>query len=344
MKQISTGGSNAVKTSRQSSESFRSKTEYVEGSLQLTDTINSGSDVMCLRYSADGTVLAAGLANGSIKVYSVETGECLHMLTTDDELNKLPVTSIRFYPSSHRLAASYATGQVRLWHYSSSSCLAAIDDKRSQTLSMSLNLKGDRFATVGSDPQVSIYDIETKKRVLILDATDSRDKMDGHRARVFAVVYHPTEDHILLSGGWDDTVQYWDERQKHSFRKFFGPHICGDALDIDPVYSHILTGSWRKDTPLQIWDFGTGEKIKDVPQDVQYTSQLYCAQWVSHDSIACGGCFNNMARLIDRGTLNTVGVLSQLSQGVYCIDNSRQSSKPHLAVGASSKIYQLKQQ
>jgi len=32
--------------------------------------------------------------------------------------------------------------------------------------------------------------------------------------------------------------------------------------------------------------------------------QLYCAQWVGRDSIACGGCLSNMARVIDRGTLN----------------------------------------
>ena len=35
-------------------------------------------------------------------------------------------------------------------------------------------------------------------------------------------------------------------------RKFAGPHLCGDALDIDPVHNHILTGSWRKNHVLQV--------------------------------------------------------------------------------------------
>jgi len=47
---------------------------------------------------------------------------------------------------------------------------------------------------------------------------DSRDRMDGHRARVFSVIYHPTEEHVLLTGGWDNTVQFWDRREKHAFR------------------------------------------------------------------------------------------------------------------------------
>ena len=32
--------------------------------------------------------------------------------------------------------------------------------------------------------------------------------------------------------------------------------------------------------------------------------QLYCAQWLGKDSIICGGTDQNMARTIDRGTLN----------------------------------------
>ena len=61
---------------------------------------------------------------------------------------------------------------------------------------------------------------------------------------------------------------------KFCFRKFHGPHICGDALDIDPIHNHILTGSWRKTAVLQIWDFAMAVKIKDVPQDSITSSQV----------------------------------------------------------------------
>jgi len=35
-------------------------------------------------------------------------------------------------------------------------------------------------------------------------------------------------------------------------RKIAGPHICGDALDVDPVNNQVLTGSWRRDNALQV--------------------------------------------------------------------------------------------
>ena len=54
---------------------------------------------------------------------------------------------------------------------------------------------------------------------------------------------------------------------KHAVRHIYGPHICGDAIDIDAVHNHVITGSWRKNNVLQIWDVDSGTKIKDVPQD-----------------------------------------------------------------------------
>ena len=32
----------------------------------------------------------------------------------------------------------------------------------------------------------------------------------------------------------------------------FGPHICGEGLDIDEKYDHILTASWRRENPFQV--------------------------------------------------------------------------------------------
>lgn len=63
------------------------------------------------------------------------------------------------------------------------------------------------------------------------------------------------------------TFQFWDDRVQHSVRSTFGPHICGDSLDIDPVHNHMLTGSWRKGRELQVWDFNSGQILKDIPQD-----------------------------------------------------------------------------
>lgn len=324
---------------------------YLEGNLKLTDTIELQADVMCCRFSPDGAHLAIGLIDGSIKIVNPHNhnGQILYSLQDDDTaMSHLPVTQIRFRPFTsgekteyqHILIATYASGHVKFWHYTSGKCLQTIDETR-QLLALTINTEGTHLLTAGSEPQIHMYDMETKQRVSTMEASDAYNIMDGHRLRVFALQYNPNHPHVFISGGWDDTVQYWDDRAPHSVKKFAGPHLCGDSLDIDPVHNHILTGSWRKNHVLQIWDFAMALKIKDVPQDTLHHSRLYCAQWLGKDSIICGGTDQNMARTIDRGTLNTTGQLVDLSQGVYCIDNTRSGSAPTVAVGSSRFIHIL---
>lgn len=332
--------------------------EVCEGCMSVSSVIECPGDVMCVRFNYNGGLLAVGLNDGQIKIYNMESGKMAYSLSDDEiKTNKLPVTCLKFSPvqqgespeRSCKLLASYASGHVRLWHYKSGRCLHTINELRSsgQTLALTYSPLANQFVTVGADPQIFLYDVNTRQRINTLEATDTRNKMDGHRCRVFAVQYAPTEPHVFLTGGWDDTVQYWDDRERHSFRKFFGPHICGDALDIDPNSGQILTGSWRKECTLQIWDFGSGEKLKDVPDDPPYSSMLYSAQWLGKDLAICGGNAKNMAKIIDRTTLNTLGQLDSLPQGVYSIDNDRQqlgSAAPScscIAVAAGHKVYLL---
>ena len=35
-------------------------------------------------------------------------------------------------------------------------------------------------------------------------------------------------------------------------RHIGGPHVCGDSIDIDAKNNHLITGSWRKYSTLQV--------------------------------------------------------------------------------------------
>ena len=52
-----------------------------------------------------------------------------------------------------------------------------------------------------------------------------------------------------------------------SVRSIFGPHLAGDSLDmaVDSAgKATILTGSWRPEGPLEMWDFETGTLAAQV--------------------------------------------------------------------------------
>lgn len=60
----------------------------------------------------------------------------------------------------------------------------------------------------------------------------SPEKADGHTSRIFDAVFHPQSNNEFISGGWDDTIQFWDIRQPQSIRYITGAHICGEGIDI----------------------------------------------------------------------------------------------------------------
>ena len=59
---------------------------------------------------------------------------------------------------------------------------------------------------------------------------------------------------ILFSGGWDNTMQVYDIREKGPVASIFGPHVCGDAIDVRNDGYTVLTGSYRQDDALQLFD------------------------------------------------------------------------------------------
>jgi len=67
----------------------------------------------------------------------------------------------------------------------------------------------------------------------------------GHSNRIFCVKWDPNNPNVLASGGWDNTVVLYDVRKKGPAASWYGPHICGDAIDFKNDGTTILTGSYR---------------------------------------------------------------------------------------------------
>jgi WD40 repeat protein len=122
-----------------------------------------------------------------------------------------------------------------------------------------------------------------------------------------------------------------------SVRSIYGPHICGDSLDVSTDGGTILTGAWRPGKPLELWDFGTGGLVEQIEwRDSILTSQpclLYAAQFSKSGGgryIAAGGSGANEARIFDRqaGTMTShagggnalVGTVANMVRGVFSVD------------------------
>lgn len=86
----------------------------------------------------------------------------------------------------------------------------------------------------------------------------------GHSNRIFCVRFDSANQNILASGGWDNTVQIYDIRKKGPVASIYGPHVCGDAIDFKNDGYTMLTGSYRQDNVLELWDLRNFKKMRDL--------------------------------------------------------------------------------
>eukprot|EP01006_Ploeotia_vitrea_P045285 TRINITY_DN66927_c1_g1_i1.p1 TRINITY_DN66927_c1_g1~~TRINITY_DN66927_c1_g1_i1.p1 ORF type:complete len:346 (+),score=-6.74 TRINITY_DN66927_c1_g1_i1:144-1181(+) len=318
------------------------------------------SEVFCVRFSPDGKFLAAGCGDGAIRVFNTQSGNLAYNLQGGSNAS-LPTTAIRFRPitaatrTKNVFLAANATGVIQHWHMTSGKCLHSAEDQGNQVYALDYNDDGSRFATAGKDTFIRIYEEATKSLVCTLKGGTgySTKTTPGHSNRVFSVKFVPGNDNLLLSGGWDNTVQIWDLREGAPVRSIYGPHICGDALDV--TNNEILTGSWRPENQLEIWDFGTGNKISDIQWGGANGSifasvgspacMLYAAQFSKEGQgkfICAGGSGQNEAKVFDHQNNNEViGTITGLDRGVFATDFSPESSSTNQLVaiaGGDSSI------
>ncbi len=111
---------------------------------------------------------------------------------------------VRFSPSKSDYID--ADGKIRHWHYTSGKLLSTIDEGANEINSLAYRKDGLKFVTVGSDMHLRIYDAVTLKLGTLLES-GAESVTPGHSNRVFCAKFHPKDSNLLISGGWDNTLQ-----------------------------------------------------------------------------------------------------------------------------------------
>jgi WD40 repeat protein len=174
----------------------------------------------------------------------------------------------------------------------------------------------------------------------------NRETTSGHSNRIFGLRFHPKNANILVTAGWDDTIQVWDINKEMSVTSIYGPHVCGDSLDFDDSGKFLLAGSYTRTDPLQMYSFEvlttppSITKLSSVPwrakdDETVASCLVYCSQFF-HDVensggdsnekgvvanrflLAGGGGTSNEVRMFDAVTKHCVGIVSNISGSVYC--------------------------
>ena len=232
--------------------------------------------------------------------------------------------------------------------------LQTIEEENNPLMCVDYSYDGMLFATGGNDKYVRLYDDNTK--TLIKKLERHRYDLPEHSNRIFAVKFSKKDNNLLLSGGWDNTILLYDIRAREVQNYLYGPHICGDGMDLKDDL--LLTVSWDKEDQIQMFDLRMNKKIgvfqmniiedRENKNALDNVSYLYSCRFNPQNKTFCvTGSNKNYLRIYDYNNLNSDNItekrikrirdLDDLILPCYCCDYNLKGNK--LVYGsAKSKI------
>ena len=306
-----------------------------------------------LRYDESSKNLAAGYSTGFIGIYNLEKPELDPEYKKSYTISSFPITCLRWKPFNRTtLLTVNAEGFIIQLHSKSGKILQKIEEENNPLMCVDYSYDGLLFATGGNDKIVRLYDDNTK--TLIKKLERHRYDLPEHSNRIFAVKFSKKDPNLLLSAGWDNTILLYDLRAKEVQNYLYGPHVCGDGLDLKEDL--LLTVSWEKEDQIQLFDLRNNKKIgvfqmklnEDAKNSLDNVSYLYSCRFNPVNTTFCvTGSNKNYLRIYHYSNLNYDNIteqkiksilnLDELKEPCYCCDYNIKGDK--LAYGsAKSKV------
>ena len=180
--------------------------------------------VNAVAFSPDGTSLASGSDDGSVKLWDVASGSLRMTLKGHTD----QVTSVAFSPDGRLLASGSRDCTAKLWDVATGSPLATFSRHLDAVSAVAFSPDGKTLATGSANSTSStarLWDISTKKELANLT--------DGHftdGSKVCSLVFFP-DGKTLAMGLWYD-VQLWDVATRHVRSTFLGDRLNLESLAV----------------------------------------------------------------------------------------------------------------
>lgn len=253
-------------------------------------TLNTISDVQDIAMNADGTLLAAAGADGTVIVWDVQNPN------NPERLGKLsastgPVWSVAFDPQDRWLAAGTDDGTIWLWRVHDRAQIFTTSVQDGPIFALAFDAEGNRLA-VGGNQEVRLLDVqpdgrlEPRRKISMMGevvgaayspngvylalatselevwklATNERIAPEGHQRRINSVTL--SDDGILLvTGGADHTARLWImtdvEVSAWHILEHNSPVV---SVAINKSATQLIT--LTQDNTLTLWDVAAGVSPK----------------------------------------------------------------------------------
>ena len=263
----------------------------------FTDTFGS---ILALDLSANGELLAAGTANGEVRLWRASTSEPLGICQGHTDW----VRSVEFSPDGHTLISGGDDQVLRLWDIKTMQCLKTFYGHTNRIRSVAFSPDGKIVASGSDDHTIRIWDTPTGECLATLQ---------GHTSRIWSVAFSP-DGRLIASGSSDQTLKLWDLQRGNCIKDIQGVKDRILSVAFSPDGRFLIGGG--DDQIVSLWDLERETLLKQMRG---HTSRIWSVRFSTDGQFVISGSDDQSIRLWKLATGECITTLRGHTNRVWSV-------------------------
>ena len=241
-------------------------------------SIETGSPISAVAFSPDGARIAAALADATVGVWTVDSGEAIHRLSGHESV----VSDVEFSPDGTTLASSSADTTVRLWDAASGAALHTLQAHVDYVIKLSFSPDGARLASASSAIGIATSDRTIENNtVQIWDVASGENTLTipPEGPGYYRDVEFSPDGRTVAASTWSSAlggnVRIFDAETGEQVQRIYAHRENIPNIEFAPDGSALATAA--TDASIKIWNIELAVSVASYVdfglaiQDIEYT-------------------------------------------------------------------------